>query len=155
MTMTTATAIPELVPARMLNEFAYCPRLCYLEWVQGEFSHSADTIDGRFQHRRVDRPAGDLPLPAPDDDADAEIEEIHARSVMLSDAALGAIARIDLVESDGKRATPVDYKRGAVPDIPGNAYEPERVQLCVQGLLLRANGYQKRPRSAVFRRVQA
>ena len=24
----------ELVPARMLNEFAYCPRLCYLEWVQ-------------------------------------------------------------------------------------------------------------------------
>lgn len=143
--MTVATAIPELVPARMLNEFAYCPRLCYLEWVQGEFAHSADTIDGRFQHRRVDRPAGDLPLPAPDaDDADAAAEqvEIHARSVTLADDALGAIARIDLVESAGKCATPVDYKRGAVPNIPGNAYEPERVQLCVQGLLLRAHGYQ-------------
>lgn len=143
--MTAATAIPELVPARMLNEFAYCPRLCYLEWVQGEFAHSADTIDGRFQHRRVDRPAGDLPLPAPDADAaDAAAEqvEIHARSVTLSDETLGAIARIDLVESAGKCATPVDYKRGAVPNIPGNAYEPERVQLCVQGLLLRAHGYQ-------------
>lgn len=24
-----------LIPARMLNEFAYCPRLAYLEWVPG------------------------------------------------------------------------------------------------------------------------
>ena len=23
--------VPELIPARMLNEFAYCPRLAYLE----------------------------------------------------------------------------------------------------------------------------
>lgn len=29
---------PDLIPARMLNEFSYCPRLCYLEWVQGEFA---------------------------------------------------------------------------------------------------------------------
>ena len=139
----TTTAVPELVPARMLNEFAYCPRLCYLEWVQGEFAHSADTVDGRFQHRRVDRPTGNLALPPPEDDAEAA-EEIHARSVLLSDEALGAIARIDLVEADGKRATPVDYKRGAVPNVPGNAYEPEQVQLCLQGLLLRANGYECR-----------
>ena len=139
----TTTAVPELVPARMLNEFAYCPRLCYLEWVQGEFAHSADTVDGRFQHRRVDRPTGNLALPPPEDDADAS-EEIHARSVLLSDETLGAIARIDLVEADGKHATPVDYKRGAVPNVPGNAYEPEQVQLCLQGLLLRANGYECR-----------
>ena len=131
------SAPAELVPARMLNEFAYCPRLSYLEWVQGEFEHSEDTLDGRFQHRRVDRPSGDLP------DADAaEPTVIHARSVLLSDEDLGAIARIDLVESDGSRATPVDYKRGAVPNVPEGAYEPERVQLCVQGLLLRAHGYE-------------
>lgn len=24
-----------LIPVRMLNEFTYCPRLAYLEWVQG------------------------------------------------------------------------------------------------------------------------
>jgi len=35
--------VPELVPARMLNEFCYCPRLAYLEWVQGEF---ADAVLG-------------------------------------------------------------------------------------------------------------
>ena len=127
----------ELVPARMLNEFAYCPRLSYLEWVQGEFEHSEDTVDGRFQHRRVDRPSGDLP------DADSsEPTTFHARSVLLSDETLGAIARIDLVEADGDRATPVDYKRGTVPNVPEGAYEPERVQLCLQGLLLRAHGFQ-------------
>ena len=48
--------VPELIPARMLNEFSYCPRLAYLEWVQGEFADSLDTLEGRFGHRRVDRP---------------------------------------------------------------------------------------------------
>ena len=139
---------PELVPARMLNEFTYCPRLCYMEWVQGEFAHSADTLDGRFQHRRVDQPAGDLPERRQDgespgrEEGEGQPERIHARSVMLSDETLGAIARIDLVETKGARATPVDYKRGAAPDIPGHVYDPERVQLCLQGLLLRANGYE-------------
>ena len=94
----------------MLNEFVYCPRLCYLEWVQGEFAHSADTLDGRLQHRRVDEPAGDLRArgqsgesPGPEE-GDAQAERIHARSVMLSDEELGAIARIDLVETEGARA---------------------------------------------------
>jgi hypothetical protein len=35
-----------LIPARMLNEYVYCPRLGYLMWVQGEFAHSADTAGG-------------------------------------------------------------------------------------------------------------
>ena len=39
------------------------------------------------------------------------------------------------METEGTRATPVDYKRGRAPDIPGGVYEPERVQLCLQGLL--------------------
>ncbi len=141
--MSTVTTPPsefqELVPARMLNEYAYCPRLCYMEWVQGEFVHSADTLDGRLQHRRVDRDSGSLP--DPDSTSDDEPETLHARSVLLSDDDLGAIARIDLVEADGQTVTPVDYKRGTVPNIPGNVYEPERVQLCLQGLLLRAHGY--------------
>ena len=146
--LTHPTGVPALVPARMLNEYTYCPRLCYMEWVQGEFAHSADTLDGRFQHRRVDRPTGDLPAgerngesPGPEDE-DAQPEKIHARSVMLSDEGLGAVARIDLVETKGDRVTPVDYKRGTVPDIPGHVYDPERVQICLQGLLLRANGYE-------------
>lgn len=133
-----APIAPDLVPARMVNEFAYCPRLSYMEWVQGEFADSADTVEGRFRHRRVDRESGNLELM---DDGDVA-EPIHARSVMLSNEAVGAIARIDLVELEGRLATPVDYKRGKVPNIAGGVYEPERVQLCVQGLLLRANGFE-------------
>ena len=54
----------------------------------------------------------------------------------------GLIAKLDLVELDGKKATPVDYKRGRIPRTPEKAYEPERVQICAQGLILRENGYQ-------------
>ena len=138
--------LPDLVPARMVNEYAYCPRLAYLEWVQGEFADSVDTVEGRFQHRRVDHPAGRLPDRSTrdgdsPDEADAAHETIHARSVLVSDQALGVIARIDLIEGQGNAVTPVDYKHGTAPDVPEGAWEPERVQVCIQGLLLRANGY--------------
>jgi CRISPR/Cas system-associated exonuclease Cas4 (RecB family) len=53
--------LPDLVPARMVNEFVYCPRLAYLEWVQGDWADNADTAEGRFTHRAVDRPSGALP----------------------------------------------------------------------------------------------
>ena len=138
---------PDLVPARMLNEYAYCPRLAYLEWVQGEFHDSADTAEGRFQHRRVDVPSGELPPRGTDSISDPEPDEadasdaIHARSVLLSSEDLGAIARIDLVEGRGDVVTPVDYKHGKTPEVPEQAWEPERVQLCLQGLLLRENGF--------------
>jgi len=46
---------PGPLPARMLNEFAYCPRLTYLMWVQGEWAESSDTVDGKFRHRQVDQ----------------------------------------------------------------------------------------------------
>ena len=44
-----------LLPARMVNEFTYCPRLAYFEWVDGEFADNAETTEGRFHHRRVDQ----------------------------------------------------------------------------------------------------
>jgi CRISPR-associated protein Cas1 len=126
---------PDLIPARMVNEYVYCPRLFHLEWVQGEFAHSADTLEGAAVHRRVDEESGPLP--------EAEVLEpgdrISARGVMMSAPALGLVARIDLLEGDGDTVRPVDYKKGA----PGRhgPWEPEQVQLCVQGLILRENGY--------------
>ena len=135
----TSVATPPLLPVRMLNEFAYCPRLFHLEWVQREWADNADTLDGTRVHKRVDKPsASGLQSAAEGDDLFTQ----HARSVDLSDAELGLIARIDLVEAEGARATPIDYKRSKRPDIPGGAYEPERVQVCAQGLLLRAHGFQ-------------
>ena len=50
---TTIDTLPELVPARMLNEYACGQRLRWVEWVEGEFVASADTEGGAFQHRRA------------------------------------------------------------------------------------------------------
>jgi CRISPR-associated protein Cas1 len=121
----------------MINEYSYCPRLFYLEYVQQEWDHSADTIEGKFVHRRVDSQSGPAPAAG---DLDEQVR-IHARSVDIGSEKLGAIARIDLLEGENGWVTPVDYKRGSPPDIPERAWEPERVQLCLQGLLLRDNGY--------------
>jgi CRISPR-associated protein Cas1 len=137
------------IPVRMLNEHVYCPRLAYLEWVQGEWADSADTVEGRWRHRRVDKPAGDLPKPGSGEgaadrskaDDEEERPSIHARSITLSSNRLGLIARLDLVEGEGDVVTPVDYKRGKRPHTARGVYDPERVQLCAQGLLLREHGY--------------
>ena len=128
-----------LLPVRMLNEFAYCPRLCYLEWVQGEFADSVDTVEGRFHHRAVDQ--GRQRQKVVKEEAE-EPAKVHERSVHLTSDRLGLTAKIDLVEGEGNRVTPVDYKRGKRPHTPQGAYEPERVQVCAQGLILRDNGFE-------------
>ncbi|MEO8498544.1 MAG: CRISPR-associated endonuclease Cas1, partial [Planctomycetota bacterium] len=71
-------------------------------------------------------------------------ERIHARSVTLASDSLRVIAKLDLVEAQGDRATPVDYKRGRprrAADGTLEAWEPERVQICLQALVLRENGF--------------
>jgi len=142
---------PEQIPARMVNEYTYCPRLFYLEYVQQEWQHNTDTLEGRFVHRRVDREQGNLPAAA---DLNDQIK-LHSRSVLIGSDRLGAIARIDLIETDEGRVIPVDYKRGTPPDIPEGAWEPERVQLCLQGLLLRENGYECNEGALYFAGAQA
>lgn len=126
-----------LIPARILNEFVYCPRLAYLEWVQKEWEDSSDTVQGKYVHRKVDRQGGKLPKP---DEQSSELKV--ARSVELSSTQLNLIAKIDLVESSGGKVVPLDYKRGKRPHVARQAYDPERVQLCAQGLLLREHGYE-------------
>ncbi|MGB7326597.1 MAG: CRISPR-associated endonuclease Cas1 [Rubripirellula sp.] len=187
----------DLLPARMINEFVYCPRLFYLMHVEGQFADSIDTIDGGIVHRRVDAGTGGLApaesfIPAADedekpeplddapkrkkknskhvqaatlfddDDADDDTETVnedlevtaengddqpqtvHARSVTLSSQSLGVIAKLDLAEATGDRVVPVDYKRGRpkrMADGTAGAWDPERVQIALQALVLRDNGY--------------
>ncbi|MBF0561782.1 MAG: CRISPR-associated endonuclease Cas1 [Alphaproteobacteria bacterium] len=131
--------VPSL-PARMVNEFVYCPRLAYLEWVQGEWADSADTIEGRFAHRATDKPGGDLP-DATDLADEGQGQSIHARSITLASEILGVVARLDLVEDDGAGVRPVDYKHGRRPHVEKSAYLPERVQVALQILLLREHGH--------------
>ncbi|HUG70746.1 MAG TPA: CRISPR-associated endonuclease Cas1 [Pirellulaceae bacterium] len=174
------------LPARMINELVYCPRLFYLMHVEGQFESNAETTEGDNIHQRVDERTDALPAPptrdstpssagtkllfdlsdesgdttpvdlqtslSTDETLDdetppppaAEEKPIHARSVTLASDALGVVAKLDLVEAQGVLATPVDYKRGrprAGADGKLTAWEPERVQLCLQALVLRENGF--------------
>ncbi len=131
-------AVPEYLPARMLNEFAYCPRLFFYEWVDGVFKENADTLEGKAQHKRVDeKPTA---LPAAEDLAD---ETIRSRSVTMSSDRYGVIARMDLVDVEGGHVTPVDYKHGDPRETKSGLelWPADRMQLAVQGLILRENGY--------------
>ncbi len=152
------------LPARMINEFVYCPRLFYLMHVEGQFAHNAETVEGESVHQRVDSRTDPLvspssqtiqsPGPAPRsenavlnaaDTQPTKEEPIHARSVTLASDTLGVVAKLDLIEGTGTRVTPVDYKRGS-PRVDGegklSAWDPERVQLCLQALILRENGFE-------------
>lgn len=138
------TEAAELLPARMLNEFVYCPRLFYYEHVEGVFAENRATVEGSHLHRRVDEREDDLPPAA--ELLDGETPR-KARSVMLSSERLGVVAKMDLVEADGGCVTPVDYKRGRPrKDERGElaAWDSDRVQLAVQGLILREHGYECR-----------
>lgn len=126
-----------LLPARMINEYQYCPRLAYLEWVQGEWAASADTVEGDHAHRRVDRPSAGFP----EADELEVADTLHGRSISLSSNKLGLIAKLDLLEAEDGVVTPIDYKRGKRPHVARGAYDPERVQLCVQGMILQEHGY--------------
>jgi CRISPR-associated protein Cas1 len=111
--------VPDLLPARMIAEFAYCPRLFHLEWVQTEWADSVDTVEGRSGHRRVDTESGDL---APPEDliesTDQEGVESRVTALMLSAPTTGAITKLDLLEIRNGLAVPIDYKKGAKPDAP-------------------------------------
>jgi len=135
----------DLLPVRMLAEFVYCPRLFHLMYVDGRWEDNVFTLEGRFAHRRTERKDEPLPEPvSPDRKESLEggdpAPEI-ARSVELGSERLGLIGKLDLVMTEGNIAVPVETKRGRVPDNPDRSYEPERVQLMAQGLLLRDNGY--------------
>lgn len=149
----TGTASPDLLPVRMLNEFVYCPRLFHFMHVEGLWADNQYTIEGKAVHRRVDDLDHVLPdpeqsrEPPPADDptpsapaAGDEPPQI-SRSVSLSSETLGITAKLDLVSTAGDEAVPVETKRGRVPDNADRSYEPERIQLMAQGLLLREHGY--------------
>lgn len=148
----------------MLNEFVYCPRLFYYEHVEGVFAHNADTRRGAALHKRVDAGKGALPPATPADSQisdptsaipPAEPETIHSRSVSLSSDRLGVTAKMDLVEVRRGAADldadllapltvcPVDYKIGSPRegDAGPEIWDADRMQLGLQCLILRDNGY--------------
>ncbi len=128
----------------MLNEYAYCPRLFHLMHVEGRWADNVYTEEGRGVHNRVDRFDELLPDPEKQNGDKEEQEDrppVVSRSVSLQSENIGITSKLDLVSTADETAVPVETKRGTVPDNPQRSWEPERVQLMAQGLLLRENGY--------------
>ncbi|PTY01412.1 CRISPR-associated endonuclease Cas1 [Verrucomicrobia bacterium LW23] len=153
-----------LLPARMLNEFVYCPRLFYYEHVEGIFLHNADTKRGEALHKRVDAGTGQLPAASSGGDGEEDAAEssqskardgeetVHCRSISLGSDSLGVTAKLDLAEvtlttAEGTTIVsvcPVDYKAGAPRESQDGSLElwdTDRMQLGLQCLLLQDNGY--------------
>lgn len=146
----TPTAVPDLIPVRILNEHVYCPRLAYIEWVGREFAHNADTAEGVLLHRRTDRPRGRPPdTPGARSNGSSDDWSPRSTSVEVSSARLGLIARVDVLEAQDGSVVPIELKRGRPRAGPVPLWEPELVQLCAQAMILRDNGYRV-PHAEVF-----
>ena len=133
--------LPDYLPARMLNEYVYCPRLFYYMWVDNIFAHNRETVEGSLRHSKIDaRQDGLIPADELDDE-----HKLHSRSVTLSSDTYGLIAKMDLIEVSDKTVTPVDYKRGAPRKKRDTeeleVWDTDRAQLGAQALVLRDNGY--------------
>ncbi len=130
------TDVPDLLPARMLNEYVYCPRLFYLEWVDRRWADSHDTEEGRFTHRAVDKRSGTLHEPDSDSPT-AKVTSLHIES-----HALGLVAVVDRVDDGGDgTVVPVDTKKGK-PSASGLPWSADVVQVYAQAAVLRDAGYE-------------
>ena len=129
--------IPDLLPVRMLNEFSFCERLFYLEWVQGNFEDSADTIEGRMTHRNVDKISGNLP----ENDSIGTDDDFHVTSILLSGNKSRLISRLDMIEVTNGHVSPVEYKKGIPASSGDGVWNSDRIQICAQAIILEENGY--------------
>lgn len=122
----------DLIPVRALNQVTYCPRLYYLEYVEGVMPTNEHVEDGVFQHRRVNDPNLSNRTRK-----DGEVR--NTRSVQLDSPSLGITAKLDLIEERDGSIRPIEFKRSKAPPAtdgrPGY-YENDAIQVCAQGMLL-------------------
>lgn len=85
------------IPARMLNEFVYCQRLFYYEFVDGVFVENADTERGSAIHEKVDRGRGDLPKAS---------KKRRAKGTETEELALNQTTAIALEDEQGEPVRP-------------------------------------------------
>lgn len=140
-----------LMPVRRLHNYIYCPRLFYLQWVEGVFVPNEDTVEGSSLHSRVDEP-------------DRRKEELLAdekgtlSSLSLSSEALGLVGVVDLLEEDDgqgrrlvdyKKGSPLRHERGEWTAKPNDA-----MQLAAYALLLREEGIEVRRASIYYAQIR-
>lgn len=152
------------IAVRGLNEWAYCPRLYHLMYVQGLFDDSADTVEGTAQHeRRRARKKQD----AADDDAPEEVPwpKEQTKELTLSDDGLGLVGKFDVLIEKGDQIVPIEDKHGTPPDagrpitlggftLCDGIWSNDQIQVAGQMALLRANGYRCEGARVYYRKTK-
>ena len=127
-----------MMGVRNLHNYIYCPRLFYYQWVENIFQENADTVEGSYIHRNVDRPS------RLDDLNEIDLPEGSAiKSLRLDSETLGIVGVIDIVEGGPEGAVLIDYKKGSSRrDEKGErmAKEPDAMQVVAQAMLLAEHG---------------
>ncbi|MDG2014101.1 MAG: CRISPR-associated endonuclease Cas1 [Pirellulaceae bacterium] len=131
----------QFLPTRMLHEFLYCPRLFYLEYVEGLSNSPGNSGDGSSKTESFDKDH----LADGRSKVETPPRNLHVRCITLSSNRYELIAKLDLIDANGGLVIPVDHRSGG-PDKCGDGkikpWETDRLQLGVMALLLRDNGYQ-------------
>lgn len=96
------TEPPDKIPISALNQYAYCPRRCYLIHAEGEFTDNIHTQSGTLEHERVDQLAHEIKKGV----------RVEFALPVWSDQ-LNITGRCDVVEfhPDGT-VFPIEYKHG-------------------------------------------
>ncbi len=114
----------EVIPIASLNQYTFCPRRCFLMYVEQVYTDNQYTLEGSFSHEHAD-------LPGSESRPGVRIE----RALPLYSDRLELSGKADIVEFrqiQGKEQPyPVDYKRGKK-----KKWTNDEVQLCAQALCL-------------------
>jgi CRISPR-associated exonuclease Cas4 len=116
---------PDKIPLSALNQYAYCPRRCYLIHAEGEFTDNIHTQTGTFEHERVDQLAHDIKKGV----------RVEFALPVWSDR-LGITGRCDVVEfhPDGS-VFPVEYKHGKRKQWLNDDLQVAAQVLCLEEML--------------------
>lgn len=112
----------EIIPISALNQYAYCPRRCYLIHAERQFTDNVHTLRGTHEHERVDQVLHEI----------KQGMRIEFALPVWSDK-LGLSGRCDVVEfhPDGT-IFPVEYKHGKKKKWANDDLQLAAQALCLQ-----------------------
>lgn len=138
-----------LMPVRRLQNYVYCPRLFYYQWVENLFEENADTAEGSAVHRQTDKPSA-----LPEDPKELELPEgARLRSLHLESEAFGLVGKIDVCEGTGEGIEVIDHKKGSARRGENGERLPKEadaIQVAAYALLLREQGHTVRTASIYY-----
>ena len=125
-------AEPVLVSA--LNHYVYCPRRCFLVYVEHIWDENLYTLRGNAVHENVDVESSHM-----------LVGVRYERALPIWSKRLNLVGKADLVEFHGEIPYPVEYKSGKRKE-----FQNDYIQLCAQAICLEEMLGVKVEKGAIF-----